>query len=97
VLIKSQYEIGAEFDYDASSEIEIISSLNELTLSISAYGANGYDEINKLVSSMNLTSVWERLRTMNIGYLRSSQIQNLSTDASDVKALSPPFYNKVHP
>ncbi|WP_392561534.1 hypothetical protein RHO12_10400 [Orbus sturtevantii] len=85
VLIKSQYEIGSEIDYDASSEIEIISSLNELTLSVNAYGANGYDEINKLVSSMNLTSVWERLKTMKIGYLRSSQIQHLSTDLPDVK------------
>jgi len=85
VLIKSQYEIGCEVDYDSSKEIETISSLNELTLSVNAYGTNGYDEMNKLISSMNLTSVWDRLKTMNIGYLRSSQIQTLSTDTSDVK------------
>lgn len=77
VLVMSQDSLGSEIIYDGDQELEKLSNLSELTLSINAYGINSYEAINKLVMSMRLDFVYSRLKRLGVGYLRASQIRSL--------------------
>ena len=85
VLVMAQDDLGSEIIYNGIEEVEKLSNLSELTLSINAYGANSYDAINKLVMSMRLHFVYSRLKKLGIGYLRSSQIRSLPVTISGGK------------
>lgn len=85
VLAMTQDDIGSEIIYDGDNEVEKLSNLSELTLSINAYGANAYEAINKIVMSMRLDFVYSRLRRLGIGYLRSSAIRSLPASISGGK------------
>lgn len=85
VLMMAQDDLGSEIIYDGINEVENLSNLSEITLSINAYGQNAYEIINKLVMSMRLDFIYSRLRRLGIGYLRSSQIRNLPVAISGGK------------
>lgn len=85
VLVMAQDDLGSEIIYNGDEEVEKLSNLSELTLSLNAYGANSYDAINKLVMSMRLNFVYSRLKRLGIGYLRSSQIRSLPVTISGGK------------
>ncbi|QHJ84908.1 MAG: hypothetical protein [Caudoviricetes sp.] len=72
-------EIGQEINYDGDEEKEVLNSIREVTISVNAYGLNSYEIISKLTASMNLTPVWQALKDLGIGFLRSSQVRNLPT------------------
>ena len=79
VLNSYQSDIGTEIKFDGVNEEEIASTARELTISVNAYGKNSYDLLCKLTESMRLTTVWQRLRRLGMGYLRCSQIRSLPT------------------
>lgn len=79
VLDSYQSDIGTEIKFNGEDEEEIASTLKEVSISINAYGKNSYQLLCKLTQSMRLTSVWQRLKRLGMGYLRCSQIRSLST------------------
>lgn len=79
VLNAYQSDIGTEINFKGVNEEEIASTLREVTISVNAYGKNAYDMLCKLTESMRLTTVWQRLRRLGMGYLRCSQIRSLPT------------------
>lgn len=85
VLAMSQNDLGSEIIYHGVDEVEMLSNLGELTLSINAYGVNSYEAINKLVMSMRLDFIYSRLKRMGVGYLRASQIRSLPASISGGK------------
>ena len=85
VLAIGQSDLGSEIIYNGKDEVEMLSNLSELTLSINAYGIGSYEAINKLVMSMRLNAAYSRLKSMGIGYLRSSQIRSLPVAISGGK------------
>lgn len=82
VQVVSQNELGSQVFYDGTHEQEILSSVSEITISVNAYGDDSYQLINKLISSMNATSIYQMQRKMKMGFLRASQIKNLLTRTS---------------
>lgn len=82
VQAASQNELGSQVFYDGTHEQEILSSVSEITISVNAYGDDSYQLINKLISSMNATSIYQMQRKMKMGFLRASQIKNLLTRTS---------------
>lgn len=85
VLMMAQDDIGSEIIYDGINEVENLSNLSEITLSINAYGQNAYEILNKLVMSMRLDFMYSKLKSLGIGYLRSSQIRSLPVAISGGK------------
>lgn len=85
VLAMAQTDIGSEITYNGSDEVEILSNLSELALSINAYGQNSFEAINKLVMSMRLDFAYSRFKRLGIGYLRSSSIRSIPTAISGGK------------
>lgn len=79
VLNSYQSDIGTEIKFDGVNEEEIASTVREVTISVNAYGKNSYDLLCKLTESMRLTPVWQRLKSLGMGYLRCSQIRSLPT------------------
>ena len=79
VLNSHQLDIGTEIKFNGKDEEEIISTLKEVNISINAYGKNSYQLLCKLTQSMRLTSVWQRLKRLGMGYLRCSEIRSLPT------------------
>ncbi|MDF7667447.1 hypothetical protein PT273_06270 [Orbaceae bacterium ESL0727] len=82
VLCSDQLDIGTEVCYDGNNELEIASTLKEVTLSVNAYGKNADDLLCKLTESMRFTSVWQRLKRLKMGYLRCSPVHNLPADTA---------------
>lgn len=82
VQAASQNELGSQIFYDGTHEQEILSSVSEITISVNAYGVDSYLLINKLISSMNVTPIYQMQRKMKMGFLRASQIKNLLTRTS---------------
>ncbi|MBC9131319.1 hypothetical protein FcAc13_08350 [Frischella sp. Ac13] len=80
VLALSQTEIGSQITYDSDNEVEIIHSVNELVLSVNAYGSRAFQLISQLISSMSLSFMKQWQRQLKIGFLRSSAINTLSTE-----------------
>lgn len=74
-----QSDIGTEIKFSGEDEEEIASTLREVTISVNAYGKNAYDMLCKLTESMRLTTVYQQLKKIGMGYLRCSQIRSLPT------------------
>jgi hypothetical protein len=74
-----QSDIGTEIKFNGIDEEETASTVREVTISVNAYGKNSYDLLCKLTESMRLTPVWQRLKSLGMGYLRCSQIRSLPT------------------
>lgn len=83
VLNISQTEIGKEILYFGNEEEEVISTLKEATITVKTYGNDAYDLLCKLTESMKLTPVWQKLKKLRMGYLRCSDIENISTTSAD--------------
>lgn len=79
VIDSYQNEIGSSVHFNGINEIESVSSVREVAISVNAYGLNAYDLINKLVSSMKISHIRQRLRKIKLGYLRASQVRHLPT------------------
>lgn len=79
VLNAYQSDIGTEVKFKGAEEEETASTLREVNISVNAYGKNAYDMLCKLTESMRLTAVWQRLKRLNMGYLKCSQIRSLPT------------------
>lgn len=79
VLNVSQSDIGTEIKFKGADEVEIASTLCEVTISVNAYGKNAYDMLCQLTESMRFTVVWQRLKRLRMGYLRCSKIRSLPT------------------
>lgn len=83
VLNMSQTQIGKEILYYGEDEEEVISILKEATITVKAYGKDAYEQLCKLTESMQFTPVWQKLKKLRMGYLRCSDIENVSTTSAD--------------
>lgn len=79
VIDSYQNEIGSSIKFDGVNEVEHLNSVREVAISVNAYGSNAYDLINKLVSSMRICPIRQRLRRLKLGYLKASQVRHLPT------------------
>lgn len=85
VLPIMQDDLGTEVIFNGVEEVEKLSNLSEMTVSVNAYGKNAYEVINKLVMSMRLDFAYRELKRIGIGFLRASQIRSLPTAISGGK------------
>lgn len=79
----AQLEIGSQLTYNGVEQLETITSLREVTILVNAYGENSISILNNLVNGMQLNAIRSKMRQLRIGYLRASQIQNITSENSE--------------